>query len=120
MAASWSKTAALASTSIVAATPTTGSWINLTAKYEARLGCRILNGATGPTIGCTASVDLSPDNGTTIYIGAGGQFTAGVTNSAEYDGAFPDFAGWYARVVFSGNTAQNVTGQADFMTLDSI
>ena len=120
MAASWSKTAVQASASNTAGNTTTSAWFDLRAKYEARLGGRILNGGTGPTLPCSMIVDLSPDNGTTIYIGAGGQFTAGVTASTEYDGAFPDFAGWYIRVRFTGNTGQSVTVQADLMTLDTI
>lgn len=119
-AASWSKTAAQASATNTATSTTTGSWINLTAKYEARLSGLITNGGTGPTVPCTMFVDLSPDNGTTIYSGAGGQFTAGVTASTSYYGAFPDFAGWYVRTRFTGNTGQSVTVQADIMTLDGL
>lgn len=120
MTASWSKTAAQASATNTAGNTTTGSWINLTTKYEARLSGLITNGGTGPTVACSMIVDLSPDNGTTIYSGAGGQFQAGTTASTTYTGAFPDFAGWYVRVRFTGNTGQSVTVQADIMTLDSI
>lgn len=119
MAASWSKTAIQASTSNGAGSTTTSSWFDFTAKYEARLAGRIVN-ASAPTLPCAMIVDLSPDNGTTIYLGAGGQFQAAVTASTEFDGAFPDFAGWFVRVRFTGNTGQAVTVQADAMTLDTI
>lgn len=120
MALTKAAVAFLASTSVIAGTPQTGSWIDLTGSYDTNVVAKITNGGTGPTIGCTVSIDLSPDNGTTVYVGAGGSFTAGLTASAVYTGEFALGSAMYARVVFSGNTAQNVAGQADGMKVTAI
>lgn len=103
----------------VAVSPTevTSSWFALTGN-ETSILVKITNGATGPTIGCTCTVDLSPDAaGTTIYPGAGGNFLAGTANAGVYATQF-DFprSTMYARTRFGGNTAQAVTAQADAMT----
>lgn len=113
MALTHATAAAQASASNAAAATTTGSWIDVRS-YKSSILAKITNGGTGPTIGCTARVDLSPDNGTTVYQGAGGSFLAGVVSSGAYAALFdlPEDA-MYARVVFTGNTAQAVTVQAD-------
>lgn len=112
---------AQASATNTAAGTTTGSWVDLTAAYESTLLALVTNGGTGPTVGCTARVDLSPDNGTTVYTGSGGSFLAGVTASTTYTAAFPLPPGtMYARVVFAGNTAQSVIVQADITKLTGI
>lgn len=106
--------AAQASVSNAALATTTGPWVDLTGAYGASLKVLITNGPTGPTQGCTARVDLSPDNGATVYPGAGGAYLAGVAASASFATAFPLEADeMYARVVFAGNTGQAVTVQAD-------
>lgn len=121
MAATHATVAAQASTTNTAGSTTTGSWVDLTVAYQAVVLARIVNGGTGPTLGCAAIVDLSPDNGTTIYLGAGGQATAGVANSAEYDYQFELPPGtMYARTRFVGNTGQSVTVQADVTKLTGI
>jgi hypothetical protein len=114
MALTKSTTAAQASATNTGGSTTTGSWINITGAYKASILARILNGGTGPTIACSARVDLSPDNGTTVYIGAGGIYQAGTVASTDYAAMFdlPEDA-LYARVVFVGNTGQSVTVQAD-------
>ena len=113
--------AAQASVSNAAGATQTGSWVDLTAAYKASILAKITNGGTGPTVGCTISIDLSPDNGTTIYAGAGGKFLAGVTASITYPAVFdlPEDA-MYARVVFTGNTGQAVTVQADVTKLTGL
>lgn len=114
MALTKSTSVAQSSASNSAGGTTTGSWIDLTGAYKASILALIANGGTGPTVGCTARVDLSPDNGTTVYVGAGGRYTAGVANSGTYSALFdlPEDT-MYARVVFTGNTGQAVTVQAD-------
>lgn len=121
MAITHATVAAQASASNSAAGTTTGSWIDLTAAYKASILAKITNGGTGPTVACTASIDLSPDNGTTVYAGAGGSYQAGVTASTTYAAEFslPEDT-MYARTVFTGNTAQAVTVQADVTKLTGI
>ena len=121
MAIAHATVAAQASASNAAAGTTTGSWIDLTSAYKASILALIINGATGPTVACTATVDLSPDNGTTVYPGAGGSFQAGITASTTYAAEFslPEDT-MYARVVFTGNTGQAVTVQADATKLTGI
>lgn len=121
MSAGKTPSVAQASASNAAAGTTTGSWIDLTTSYSASILAKITNGGTGPTIGCTVRVDLSPDNGTTIYSGAGGSYTAGVTASGVFQALFdmPEST-MYARTVFTGNTAQAVTVQADVTALTAI
>jgi len=114
MALTKSTAVAQASASNSAGGTTTGAWIDLTGSYKSSIVALITNGGTGPTVGCTVRVDLSPDNGTTIYVGAGGRYTAGVANSGVYSALF-DLSEdtMYARAVFTGNTGQSVTVQAD-------
>lgn len=114
MSATKTKTTLQASTTNAAGNSTPSAWLALTGAYKASVLARILNGAVGPTIGCTVRVDLSPDNGATVYLGAGGNYLAGTANAAEFAVLFdlPEDA-MYVRVVFFGNTGQAVTVQAD-------
>ena len=121
MAATHSTAVAQTSTSNTAGSTTTGSWIDLTAVYSSTIYALITNGGTGPTVGCSVRVDLSTDNGTTIYQGVLGTYLAGTANSTTYWFAFslpPDTM--YARVVFTGNTGQAVTVQADIVKLTGL
>jgi hypothetical protein len=121
MAATHATVVAQASASNAAAATTTGSWIDLRDAYKAGILARVTNGGTGPTVGCTISIDLSPDNGTTVYAGAGGSYLAGITASTPYSVDFPlPEETMYARVVFAGNTGQAVTVQADAVKLTGI
>lgn len=121
MAATKATVAAQASGTNTAGSTATGSWIDLTAAYAASILAFVTNGGTGPTVGCAVSIDLSPDNGTTVYAGAGGSATAGVTASTTYAFNFDLPAGaMYARTVFSGNTGQSVTVQADVTKLTGV
>lgn len=121
MAIAHATVAAQASASNAAAGTTTGEWIDLTAAYKASVLVKITNGGTGPTVGCTASIDLSPDNGTTVYAGAGGAYLAGIVASGVYAAEFslPEDT-MYMRTVFTGNTGQAVTVQADVTKLTGI
>lgn len=121
MAITHATVAAQASASNTAGSTATGSWIDVTASYKTSVLARITNGATGPTVACGCSIDLSPDNGTTTYAAAGGSFTAGVANNGIYAAAFdlpPDTM--YFRTVFTGNTGQTVTVIADATKLTGI
>jgi hypothetical protein len=120
MATTYATVAAQASATNTAGSTTTGSWVDLTGAYTAKLLAKVTNGGTGPTVGCTVRVDLSPDNGTTVYTGAGGSFTAGLTASTAYAASFNVDGHMYARAVFTGNTGQDVTVQADIEKLTAI
>lgn len=117
--------AAQASASNTAGSTTTGSWINVGsstyAAYKMSLLAKVTNGGTGPTVGCTVRVDLSPDNGTTVYTGAGGSYLAGTANSGVYAASFdlPEDT-MYVRVAFTGNTGQTVTVQSDLTLLTAL
>lgn len=101
-----------ASATNTAGSTATGSWIDLTGAYECLLSALITNGATGPTVACSVIVDVSPDNGTTVYEFA--RATAGTANSGTFYFNFNLPAGvMYARTRFTGNTGQSVTVQAD-------
>jgi len=108
-----------ASASNAAGATATSSWIDLITAAGGLVCCKITNGGTAPTIACSASVDLSPDNGTTAYndFAVG---TAGLVISAVYN-FFVDVPPGtrYLRTRFTGNTGQAVTVQADFQKLTS-
>lgn len=113
--------AAQASASNAAGATATGAWVDLTDSYESSVLARITNGGTGPTAACTVRVDLSPDNGTTIYPGAGGSYSAMLAASTVYAASFPlGGDARYARTVFSGNTGQAVTVQADITKVTAL
>lgn len=121
MALSKSTTAAQASASNSAGGTTTGSWIDVTGAYSVSVEAKITNGGTGPTLAASVAIDLSPDNGTTVYAAAGGKKVAGTTNSATYTFLFslpPDTM--YLRAVFTDNTGQAVTVQADVTKITAI
>lgn len=118
--ATGSLTASTASgTSSSYASPTSGcqsSWINLSAVDSALFTGLMTNGGTGPTIGCSAQIDTSPDNGTTIRPFA--TITGGLTASTAYplSVTIPG-AALYARITFFGNTGQTVTCISEYSTV---
>jgi hypothetical protein len=108
-----------ASASNTAGSTTTSSTWNLATALGGVLSARITNGATGPTIACTVTVNLSTDGGTTwrAYDSA----LAGVTNAGVFDFDFPIPDGIAnVQAVFTGNTAQTVTVEAFGHELTSI
>lgn len=95
------------------------AWMPITGN-ETSLVIKITNGVAGPTLGCTASVDLSTDAlGTTVYPDAGGPpFLAGVANNGVYAAQFDLLnSTMYYRTRFGGNTGNAVTAQAEAMTV---
>lgn len=110
MAATKSGSTIQASASNTAGSTTTSSTLDLTTAYGAGIMAKITNGATGPTVACTATVNVSSDGATWKYFQAA---TAGVANNGVYPFAF-DLPAWvmYAQVVFTGNTGQTVTVEA--------
>lgn len=72
---------------------------------------KVTNGATGPTVGCDARIEVSNDNSDWWEVF---RATAGVANSGVYIWLvdLPDSI-LYSRTVFGGNTGQSVTVEAD-------
>lgn len=106
------------STSNSAGGTTTSSTWTLTTAFGGTLTVRITNGSTGPTVGCTATINISTDNSTWRTWGA---VTADVTNNGIYDFAWDIPASvMYLQVVFAGNTNQAVTVEAYGQEITSI
>ncbi len=110
-----------ASATNTAGSTTTGS--ANTTNYGVSGVAKITNGGTGPTVGCDFVIQVSNDGGTTWFEWS--RQTAGVTNSGVYlfpwrlgIGSGADFG--HYRTVFTGNTAQSVTVQADAETTTTI
>lgn len=118
MAATKTGSTIQSSASNTAGSTTTSSSLDLTTAYGAGIMAKITNGGTGPTVGCTVTINVSSDNSTWKYFQAA---TAGVANSAVYAFAF-DLPPWvmYAQAVFTGNTGQTVTVEAFAETLTGI
>jgi hypothetical protein len=122
MALSKSVTAPQASASNGAGSTTTSS--SITVNYGVSIIAQVLNGGTGPTIGCSVNLQATTDGGTT-WITMDSR-TAGTTNGANYAfrfdlgvcGAGGDWA--TVRVQFTGNTGQAVTVQADASSTTSL
>lgn len=109
-----------ASQSNAALATVTGSWVDITGRGGGLVTAKITNGATGPTLGCAFYLDVSPDNGSTIYLEYG-YGLADVANNGEYTFAVYVPPGVrYLRVRFTGNTGQTVTVQADFMAFAGV
>lgn len=118
MAATKGSSTLQTSTSNAASSTTTSSSLDMSTYYSAVITAQITNGATGPTLACNATVNISPD-GTTWYQWAQG--TAGVAASTTYP------FGWdippgvlHAQVVFTGNTGQAVTVAAQAQYISGI
>jgi len=100
-----------ASATNTAAGTTTGTAVNLTTALGCSITGKITNGATGPTVACDFVVEVSNDNST---FHEAFRAPAGVANNGVYH--FPPVVLsadiMYARTKFTGNTAQNVTVEA--------
>jgi hypothetical protein len=108
-------------TNAAAATTTSSSFaIN----YGVSGVAKIINGGTGPTVGCDFVIEVSNDGGTTWFEWS--RQTAGVTASTTYTFPFAlgiggtggDFG--HYRTKFTGNTGQSVTVQADAETTTAL
>lgn len=99
-----------AATSVVAATPTVGTVVNLTTAYGAEVTIKITNGATAPTVAAAAYVEISGD-GTTFKLlqRIGGDLVANSVNEFAVEIPAPAM---YVRVTIKDNTVQNVTAEA--------
>ena len=118
MAATKSASTIQASASNSAGGTTTSSTLDLSDDYGAGIMVKLTNGATGPTVGCTATVNVSSDGATWKYFQAA---TGGTASNGVYSFAF-DLPAWVmqAQVVFTGNTGQAVTVEAFAQALTAI
>lgn len=102
----------LASGSLSAGSNTQSSSFSPSTKLSYSYECKFVNGATGPTVGCTAKVQYTPDSGTTwIDIPGLSRVQTNVSNgatSALFIPIPPDI-GYPTRVDLRGNTSQAVT-----------
>ena len=101
----------MSGTTVVPGTPQNST--SIATGDGASLLATITNGATGPTVGATATLQVSADN--TTFYSTSDVRQAGTTSAASYAFDFnvslSDYAAWaYARIQIGGNTAQNVTG----------
>jgi hypothetical protein len=106
------------STSVAASGNQTSSAANLTAAYGGIVTAQITNGATGPTLPCVATLQVSGDN-TNFYTAFSGteDVTASTTTTFFWD--LPPGT-MYARVQFAGHTGQAVTVAAQIQVLTTI
>lgn len=118
MAATHTSGTILASVSNAAGGTQTSSAINNATGYGAIVTAIVTNGGTSPTVGCTATLQVSSD-GTTWHWA--GQQTAGVAASGVYPMLFDvSMHAIQARVTFSGNTGQAVTVEAQYQQTATI
>lgn len=116
MALTRTQQAPQASTSRAAgAATTTSSWFAI--GYGVAIAGTITNGGTGPTVGCSFWVDVSPDGGTTVislpavlHPTAAGLATSYLV-ALGVGGGGGDWT--HYRTNFGGNSGQAVTVQAD-------
>ena len=90
---------------------TNPSGTDLTAALGCLITAEITNGGTGPTVGCDFVVEVSNDNSDFMeFARATAGLTAGTTYTFQVE--LP-ISVMYARVLFGGNTGQDVTVEAD-------
>lgn len=107
-----------ASASNGAGSTTNSSSIDMTTKFECDLRGLVTNGATGPTVALTVTVQASSDNSTWKDTPFSCQ-PAGTGNSVSKPYFFKGLrGGQYYRLQYTGNTGQAVTveGFADHIT----
>lgn len=107
-----------ASASNAVGSTTTSGTLDNSVSYGAIITAKATNGGSAPTTPVTATLNVSPD-GTTWYFWS--SQTAGLSASAIYPFSFPVPPECIkAQIVFSGNTGQAVTIEAQFQALAGI
>lgn len=102
-----------------AANETSGT-TDLSSAYPSLVTITITNGATGPTVGATVSVQVACDSGGTVW-GEIFTFTAATTNNLVTRKAYEIPIGAQGlRLVAGGNTAQDVTINADVSVVNAV
>ena len=101
-----------ASTSVAAgASATSASWTQLATALGGTVNATIINGASGPAVGCDCAVQTSLDGGATWREYS--RQTAPTTGSQAFTFNIPILPGFpLARVLFGGHTVQAVTVEA--------
>src|SRR4051812_11930721 len=118
MASTHSSGTLQASVSNTAGGTTTSTTLDLSTAYGAIVTAKITNGATAPTVACTVTLNVSPD-GTNFYQWQQG--TGNLTNAGVQPLGFqipPEAI--RANLVFTGNTGQAVTVEAQYQLLTGI
>lgn len=113
-----SRTVLLASQSVAAGATVTSSWIDCRSFFEmaAKVGIAIPGGA--PSAGPTITLNLSPDNGTTVYQV---QSFAGLTSAQSYPLAIDDADMYVQMSVKNNDGATNaITVVADLTHIDTV
>lgn len=103
---------------VAAGTPQTSAVVDNHLGYGATLTVQVANGGTGPTVPASITVQVSSDNTTFVTWALD---TAGVAASTTYSFGYqlpPEIA--YARVVIGSNTAQSVTGIAQYNLISAL
>jgi hypothetical protein len=103
---------------VAAGTPQTSAVVDNHLGYGATITVQITNGGTGPTVPAALTVFVSADNTTFVTWAAD---SAGVTASTTYSFGYqlpPEVA--YAKVTIGGNTAQSVTGIAQYNLISAL
>ena len=109
-----------------AADATTRGTIDVRERDGGIITLKITNGATGPTVACSAKVMIAHDTGATPTAGAAGSdwktietFNGVTTNSAVTEKVFPfPPSVMHVQVEFTGNTGQAVTVEAIASTIN--
>jgi hypothetical protein len=96
------------------ATGGTGSWVAINTGYGGSLGYSILNGASAPGVAGTITIQMSPDNGTTVFDWYSISGDTNIYNSSTLlgltTGALDLPKGpMYVRAICYGNTTNAVT-----------
>lgn len=97
---------------VAAGTPQTSALVNNSTGYGATLTVQVTNGGTPPTIPAVVTILVSADNTTFVTWASD---TVGLVASTTYSFGYqlpPEIA--YAKVVVGSNTAQSVTGIAQY------
>ena len=116
----------VASTSNAAGSTQRGT-LDLRTKLGGLLHIKMTNGATGPTVACTANILNAPTDGATPTAASAGadwktlwSVTGVTTNSGVFETAVEISAAvQHLEVEFTGNTGQAVTVEATFSELTS-
>ena len=100
---------------------TSSSWVDVSGKFGVRVDIKITNGATGPTVAAQVQPVVAADSAHTLATNYGGALQGTTTNSdVTYFSFTIDAPCGAFQLVAGSNTGQNVTVDADYVTLDSI
>ena len=108
-----------ASASNLDAQTTTSAGQDITTDFGAFLTARIQNGATAPTTPCNFRVEYSRDNTDYYNPGVEYQGPSGNNGLSEFSVRIPPEVRFY-RTVFTGNTGQAVTVEAEASVITDI